>query len=56
MDAILIGIFFIDPDIVNSEELKDVSTITLSYTFFPVDDPKPVAQTDTDADVTQTIQ
>jgi len=49
-------VFFIDPDIVESEELKDISTITLSYTFFPVDDPKPVAQTVTDADVTQTIQ
>jgi cytochrome c oxidase assembly protein subunit 11 len=49
-------VFFIDPDIVDSEELKDISTITLSYTFFPVDDPKPVAQTQTDADVTQTIQ
>jgi cytochrome c oxidase assembly protein subunit 11 len=49
-------VFFIDPDIVDSEELKDISTITLSYTFFPVDDPTPVAQTVTDADVTQTIQ
>lgn len=49
-------VFFIDPDIVESEELKDITAITLSYTFFPVDDPTPVAQTVTDADVTQTIQ
>lgn len=49
-------VFFIDPDIVKSEELKDISTLTLSYTFFPVDEPKPVAQSDTGADVTRTIQ
>lgn len=28
--------FFIDPDIENDPNLKSVSTITLSYTFFPV--------------------
>ncbi|WP_197945417.1 cytochrome c oxidase assembly protein [Oricola thermophila] len=49
-------VFFVDPDIVDSEELEGISAITLSYTFFPVDEPKPVAQTVTDADVTQTIQ
>ncbi|MGH6760456.1 MAG: cytochrome c oxidase assembly protein [Phyllobacterium sp.] len=39
-------VFFVDPDIVNSPELKGVNTITLSYTFFPIDSPKPVAATD----------
>lgn len=49
-------VFFIDPDIVDAEELKDIDTLTLSYTFFPVDEPKPVAQSGTAADATRTIQ
>ncbi|TWG89651.1 cytochrome c oxidase assembly protein subunit 11 [Mesorhizobium sp. J18] len=36
-------IFYIDPDIVNVPELKNVKTITLSYTFFPLNEDKPVA-------------
>ncbi len=31
-------IFFVDPDIVNDPLLKNTSTITLSYTFFPDED------------------
>ena len=37
-------IFFVDPDIDKDPELAHVKEITLSYTFFPVDEPeKPVA-------------
>lgn len=34
-------VFFIDPDIVNDPLLKDATTITLSYTFFPDEDAEP---------------
>lgn len=36
-------VFFVDPDIADVPELKNISTITLSYTFFPIEEDKPVA-------------
>lgn len=42
-------VFFVDPALLEQEELKDAPTITLSYTFFPVDTPSaPVAQAPSD--------
>lgn len=35
--------FFVDPEIINEVDLKDIKTITLSYTFFPSTDETPVA-------------
>ncbi|MET0940293.1 MAG: cytochrome c oxidase assembly protein [Mesorhizobium sp.] len=37
-------VFYVDPDIVDVPELKDLKTITLSYTFFPIEGEKPVAR------------
>lgn len=34
-------VFYVDPEIVNVPELKNVGTITLSYTFFPLAEDKP---------------
>jgi len=36
-------VFYVDPDIVNVPELKNIKTITLSYTFYPTAADKPVA-------------
>ena len=38
-------VFYVDPAIVKDEEHEQLSTITLSYTFYPLrEEPKPVAQ------------
>ena len=36
-------VFYVDPDIVDAAELKNVHTITLSYTMFGADEGKPLA-------------
>ncbi len=35
-------VFFVDPELIETEEGRDVKTITLSYTFFGTDGEKPV--------------
>jgi cytochrome c oxidase assembly protein subunit 11 len=39
--------FFVDPEIINEVDLRDIKTITLSYTFFPSTDETPVAAAET---------
>jgi len=34
-------VFYVDPAIVDVPELKNIGTITLSYTFFPLAQDKP---------------
>lgn len=36
-------VFYIDPEIVKAVESKNIHTITLSYTFYPKEGPKPLA-------------
>lgn len=38
-------VFYIDPRLVQDSDVKDLSTITLSYTYFPSKAGKPVAET-----------
>ncbi len=34
-------IFYVDPKFASDPDTRDISEITLSYTFYPVDEPKP---------------
>jgi cytochrome c oxidase assembly protein subunit 11 len=38
-------VFYVDPDITKAPETKDITALTLSYTFYPRDGAKPVALT-----------
>lgn len=33
-------IYYVDPKIVEDVDAKDIEAITLSYTFYPIDDPR----------------
>ena len=39
-------VFYVDPDIVDTFETRGLGTVTLSYTFYPVDEPETVAAVD----------
>lgn len=47
-------VFFVDPAIVDVPELKDITTITLSYTFFPIEKDEPVAAAPAESTSTNT--
>ena len=45
-------VFFVDPDIVDDKDMKDITTITLSYTMFPVaEKEQPVASAPVDTKI-----
>lgn len=46
-------VFYIDPEITRTVESKNIHTITLSYTFYPKEGPKPVASRE---DGTKTLE
>lgn len=35
-------LYYVDPKIMSDPETKDIEEITLSYTFYPVENPKTV--------------
>ncbi|WEX78251.1 cytochrome c oxidase assembly protein [Sinorhizobium numidicum] len=46
-------VFFVDPEIVKSVETKGIKTLTLSYTFYPREPSKPVAEVKAKAGVSE---
>ena len=40
-------VFFVDPDMLDDPDTKNITEITLSYTFYPVDKPKTVSGAET---------